>query len=98
MHCVKKVKYLEKYKLAVTFENNTTKIVNLDGHLEKGIFKPLKDISYFKTVRLDKDLDTIMWDNGADISPDFLYEIGKVLENEKKAVHGKNVGIVKRRA
>lgn len=68
---------MRDYKLAITFENNITKIVDLDGHLDKGIFKPLKDISYFKTVRVDGDLDTIVWNNGADISPDFLYEIGQ---------------------
>jgi hypothetical protein len=77
MHFVKDVKYIDGYKLFVTFENNTKKIVDLEGHLEKGLFRALKDISYFKTVRVDQDLDTIVWDNGADISPNFLYEIGK---------------------
>lgn len=86
MHFVKNVKYIEDYKLAITFENNIMKIVNLDGHLDKGIFKPLKDISYFKTVRLDEDLDTIVWDNGADISPDFLYEIGQDISKKIKII------------
>ncbi|WP_042282188.1 DUF2442 domain-containing protein, partial [Candidatus Protochlamydia sp. R18] len=72
MHFVKDVKYMRAYQLAITFEDNKTKLIDLNGHLEKGIFKLLKDVSYFKTVRLDKDLDTIVWDNGADISPDFL--------------------------
>lgn len=86
MHFVKSVKYIDGYKLAITFENNITKIVDLDGHLEKGIFKPLKDISYFKTVRVDEDLDTIVWDNGADISPNFLYEIGQTIAKNKKVI------------
>lgn len=38
-------------------------------------FEPLKNISSFKTVRVNSDLDTIVWENGADMSPDFLYEI-----------------------
>ena len=83
MHSVKNVRYLEGYQLAITFENNITKIVDLNGHLEKGIFKPLKNISYFKTVRVDEDLDTIVWDNGADISPNFLYEIGQKYSGKK---------------
>jgi hypothetical protein len=86
MHFVKNVQYIDGYKLAITFENNITKIINLDGHLDTGVFKPLKDISYFKTVRVDKDLDTIVWDNGADISPDFLYEIGQNTSESKKTI------------
>ncbi|KIC71066.1 DUF2442 domain-containing protein [Candidatus Protochlamydia amoebophila] len=82
MHFVKDVKYEHAYQLAITFEDNQTKLIDLNGHLEKGIFKLLKKISYFKTVRLDKDLDTIVWDNGADISPDFLYEIGNDLADK----------------
>ena len=86
MHFVKDVRYVDGYKLAITFENNITKIVDLDGHLEKGVFKPLQDVAYFKTVRVDEDLDTIVWDNGADISPNFLYEIGQPIAENKKAI------------
>lgn len=86
MHFVKNVKYIEGYKLAITFENDLIKIVNLESYLNKGVFKPLKDISYFKTVRIDEDLDTIVWDNGADISPDFLYEIGQSISNNKTKI------------
>ena len=81
MHFVRKVKYIEGYKLAITFEDNKKKLVDLEDHIGNGIFKNLRDISYFKTVKFDEDLDTIVWDNGADISPDFLYEIGQTIEN-----------------
>jgi hypothetical protein len=40
------------------------------------VFEPLKDISNFKSVHLNSELDTIVWENGAGMSPDFLYEIG----------------------
>lgn len=76
MHLVKKVNYISKYKLLLTFEDNTTKVVDLESYLEGEIFDPLKDVNYFKTVKLNPDIDTIVWDNGADLSPDFLYEIG----------------------
>jgi hypothetical protein len=42
----------------------------------------LKDLRRFRTARLNKDLDTVAWENGADISPDFLYETGVPLEKE----------------
>lgn len=76
MHFVKAVNYLSDYKLQVTFENNVIKLVDLKTHLDGEIFEPLLNIDYFKTVSVNSDIDTIVWDNEADFSPDFLYEIG----------------------
>jgi hypothetical protein len=76
MHFVKDVAYVSEYKLFVTFEDGVVKLVDLQPHLDGKIFEPLKDIEYFKTVRVNPDIDTIVWDNDADVSPDFLYEIG----------------------
>lgn len=38
-----------------------------------GIFAPLTDAAYFLQVRVEPDLGTIVWPNGADICPDVLY-------------------------
>jgi len=76
MHFVKHVKYVSDFKLMVSFEDGKTKLVDLEEHLDGEIFEPLKDLTYFRTVCVNPELDTIVWDNGADISPDFLYEIG----------------------
>lgn len=76
MHFIKKANYISEYKLLLTFEDGNARLADLKPHLEGEIFKPLKDISYFKTVKVNSDLDTIAWKNGADMSPDFLYEIG----------------------
>ncbi len=85
MHFVKSVKYDSEYRLLLTFEDGVRKLVDLKSHLDGEIFKPLKDINYFKRVSVNPDLDTIVWENNADFSPDFLYEIGKVVE-EKSAL------------
>ncbi len=76
MHFVKTVQYVSDFKLLLSFEDHSTKLVDLANYLDGEIFEPLKDLTYFKTVRVHPELDTIVWDNGADISPDFLYEIG----------------------
>lgn len=77
MHFVRDVSYASKYNLLLTFEDGVVKLVDLEPYLDGEIFEPLKDIDYFKTVRVNPDIDTIVWDNDADISPDFLYEIGE---------------------
>ena len=76
MHFVRDASYISEYKLLLTFEDGIAKIANLEPYLDGEIFEPLKDIEYFKTFCVDHELDTIVWENGADISPDFLYEIG----------------------
>ena len=54
------------------------KLVDMEPYLDGEIFELLKDTDYFKTVRVNPDIDTIAWENNADVSPDFLYEIGVV--------------------
>lgn len=76
MHLVRDATYVSEYKLLLTFEDGSVKRVDLARELDGEIFEPLQDISYFKTVRVNPDLDTIVWENGADMSPDFLYEVG----------------------
>jgi ABC-type uncharacterized transport system substrate-binding protein len=78
MHTVKQAKYLEDYKILLTFEDRSKKIVDFQKALNgfKGqIFRPLRDKEYFKTFTVY--LDTVTWPNEADVSPDYLYEIGE---------------------
>ncbi|NEP58195.1 MAG: DUF2442 domain-containing protein, partial [Symploca sp. SIO2G7] len=48
------------------------------------VFVPLQDEQFFSQVRFDEELGTITWSNGADFAPEFLYELGKEVE-EKRA-------------
>ena len=68
MHSVKKVKYLNDYKLEVEFNSGEIKVVDLSNHLDGEIFEPLKKVEYFKTVKVNPEFETIYWENGADIS------------------------------
>ena len=76
MHFVREVEYLSEHKLLLSFEDGSRRQVDLLPHLNGPIFEALKDVENFKTAKLNRELDTIVWNNGADMSPDFLYEIG----------------------
>ncbi|MBM3324346.1 MAG: DUF2442 domain-containing protein [Calditrichaeota bacterium] len=76
MRFVRKAVHVSGYKLRLVFEDGSERLVNLEPYLDGEVFEPLNDIDYFKTVAVSPDLDTIVWENGADLSPDFLYEIG----------------------
>lgn len=69
---VKEVKPLDQYKLLLTFENGELKLFDMKPYLNKGIFKELKDVSLFKSAKVN--FDTVEWENDADIDPETLYE------------------------
>ena len=76
MNCllwVTDAKYVEDYKIAVTFNNGLQKIVDLEGHLSGGIFESLKKKDNFKNFFVSDW--TIEWSNGADLAPEFLYSL-----------------------
>ena len=79
MHFVTAVIYESDFKLRLRFEDDSIKVVNLKSYLDGEMFEPLKDLYRFRTARLNPDIDTVVWDNGADMSPDFLYEIGETV-------------------
>jgi len=73
---VRSGEYVSDYRVKLVFEDGSVRIADLASHLEGEIFEPLKDVDFFRTVRVEPDINTIVWENGADMSPDFLYEIG----------------------
>jgi hypothetical protein len=84
MHFVKSASYAGDYRLKVRFDDDRTELVDLAPYLDGPIFEPLKNVSYFKQFRVNKDIDTVVWPNDADFSPDFLYSIGTDLGGEEK--------------
>jgi hypothetical protein len=70
------VKPLNNYQLYLKFEDNEEGIINLEEIIKfVGIFQPLKDLDFFKTVKINPDWGTIYWENGADLDPDVLYSL-----------------------
>lgn len=70
------VKVLNNYNLHLTFDDGISGDVDISKFVPfKGIFEPLQDKNFFSQVRINRDIGTICWSNGADLSPTFLYEI-----------------------
>lgn len=66
---------VEGHKLELTFADGLRAVVDMDRVLASysGVFAPLRDDAYFRQVRVDPELGTIVWPNGADTCPDVLY-------------------------
>jgi hypothetical protein len=72
---IQAVEPLEKFKVHLKFTDGTQKDIDLEPYLHGPIFEPLRnDPALFRSVRVDKELGTIVWDNGADMDPDVLYD------------------------
>lgn len=69
---VKNVVPTEDYMLSVDFDNGERGTLDMKPFLEFGIFRRLKDRDAFKRVRVA--FDTIEWDSGIDLDPEFIYE------------------------
>jgi hypothetical protein len=71
---VREAKYVDGYRIRLRFNDGAQGIVDLSDCLEGEVFEALKDPEKFKSFRVDADIETIVWDNGADMAPEFLYE------------------------
>lgn len=71
---LKEVKYQSGYSVWLKFADGVEGEVNLESELWGDIFEPLKDLARFAELKLDDELGTIVWPNGADFSPEFLYQ------------------------
>jgi hypothetical protein len=59
------------YTLTLRFTNGEVRRFDVRPYLEKGIFRELKDLRLFNSVK--PSMGTIQWLNGQDLCPDTLY-------------------------
>ena len=74
METVTGVSVRGRYVLDLTFSDGRSGAVDLASELHGEVFESLRDPGYFSLVRLDDELGTVVWPNGADFSPEFLYQ------------------------
>jgi hypothetical protein len=67
-------KVLSGFRLFLSFQDGAAGEVALAPRLSGTVFEPLKNERYFGQVRVDPELGTVVWPNGADFAPEFLYE------------------------
>ena len=66
---------LERFVVWLDFDDGRTREVDLKDELWGPMFEPLRqDPQLFRQVRVDGELGTIVWPNGADMDPDVLHD------------------------
>jgi hypothetical protein len=72
------VRVLARYVVELTFATGEVRVIDLEPLLWGDMFEPvLGDYDLFRQVRVDVDAGTIVWPNGADLSPRTLYAQSK---------------------
>jgi hypothetical protein len=68
-----KADYIKDFKIKILFNDGVEKIVDLKNYIfskKHPYFQPLKQIEKFQQFQVHK---TLIWDSGADIAPEYLY-------------------------
>jgi len=74
IHSVKAVKIVAPYTLEVRFEDGTVQTINFAPVLRGELYGPLQDPALFNQVRIDPEVHTLVWPNGADFDPATLHD------------------------
>ncbi|MDR0442928.1 MAG: DUF2442 domain-containing protein [Treponema sp.] len=72
------VEPLDNYKLKLKYETGEIKTFDVLPYISGKWYEELYNNNYFKTVHLISDGKGIEWENGQDIAPHELYEMGHI--------------------
>ena len=70
-HAITSVEPMSDYTVLVCFDNGERGVLDMKPYLEFGVFRRLKDVEVFQRVRVA--FDTIEWEVGVDLDPEFVY-------------------------
>ncbi len=85
LEIVAAVKVIKPYVLEVWFAAGVRRRIDIESLLYGPVFTPLRDTDLFAEVSVDAVPGTVVWPNGADLSPEFLYSADEVERVHSKA-------------
>ena len=62
------------YTLTIEFNDGLSRTINFQPVLVGEVFGPLREPSVFNAVRIDPEVQTLVWPNGADFDPATLHD------------------------
>ena len=73
---IKSAKAIDDHTLVIEFSNQQKKKYDINPLLEKEMFAPLKNLAFFKSVKIEQGGYAIVWNDAIDISEYELWEHG----------------------
>jgi hypothetical protein len=77
---VRSFQIVAPFSLRVLFDDETEQVINFESVLAGEIYRPLRDLALFDQVRIDPEVHTLVWPNGADFDPATLHAWPKLAE------------------
>lgn len=74
------------YTLYVRFDDGTERTIDFRPVLVGDLYSPLRDPELFDQVRLDPEVHTLVWPNGANFDPATLHDWPELLPTMKSRV------------
>ncbi len=71
---VRSFQIVDDFTLRVQFDDATEQMINFRPILAGELYGPLSDLGLFNQVRLDTEVQTLVWPNGADFDPATLHD------------------------
>lgn len=71
---VESFKLIGDYSIAVTFDDGNTVLADFEPILAGELYGPLRDKRLFDQVKIDPEVKTLVWPNGADLDPNTLHD------------------------
>jgi hypothetical protein len=62
------------YTLRVRFDDANEQVIDFEPILAGELYRPLRDVALFNQVRIDPEVHTLVWPNGADFDPATLHD------------------------
>jgi hypothetical protein len=66
-------RYIRDYQVELKFNDGKGGVADLRDSLNGPMFEPLQDVNEFAKLKMDHEMQTIVWPNGADLAPEYLY-------------------------
>jgi hypothetical protein len=71
---VRSVKVVAPYTLCVGFDDATEQVIDFRPVLAGELYRPLRELALFNQVKIDSEVHTLVWPNGADFDPSTLHD------------------------
>jgi hypothetical protein len=84
MNKVIAVKANDDYSLDLRFNDGAVRRFDVKPFLDRGVFRELKNLDYFKRVRIA--FGTVQWPNEQDIGPDTLYLDSSAIDQDTSSL------------